>query len=171
MKLDDSTTDSTTDTDGTTDEAAQEAPVTPPVLDQDRLVQTLAKTRQEAAAYRVAAKKAEEARQAAAAQAELSAQELDQANAALAAARREIDVNAVAAQYGLPPELAERLQGDDREALAKDAERLAAVVGKPKTVGQAGPRRGGLVTVDTDTDESPKSVAQRILAGNAGRFF
>lgn len=58
--------------------------------------------------------------------------ELDARNAALAAAEMAAIRNEVAMSKGLPPELAARLQGDDRKALEKDADALLALVSPPE---------------------------------------
>lgn len=54
--------------------------------------------------------------------------ELDARNAALAAAEFDAIRSSVAVAKGLPPELAARLQGEDRKSLEKDADALLSLV-------------------------------------------
>ncbi len=60
--------------------------------------------------------------------AEKRAQELEAAQARLNRMEREALQREVAQEAGLPPELAPRLQGDDRAAMLKDAQALAALI-------------------------------------------
>lgn len=70
--------------------------------------------------------------------------ELDARDASLAAQEHDLLRRSVAAAKGLPAELADRLQGDDRKALEKDADALLAMVvpsgepRKPKPVANLG---------------------------------
>ena len=70
--------------------------------------------------------------------------ELDARDASLAAQEHELLKRSVATAKGLPAELADRLQGDDRKALEKDADALLAMVTpageprKPKPVANLG---------------------------------
>lgn len=58
--------------------------------------------------------------------------ELDARDAALAAAEMAVLRNEVAVAKGLPPELALRLQGEDRKSLEKDADALLSLVNPAK---------------------------------------
>lgn len=62
-------------------------------------------------------------------------QQLDAERTNRAKVERDLLVNSVAAEHGLPPELAARLAGDDREELVEDAKVLQGLM-KPD-----GPRR------------------------------
>lgn len=70
--------------------------------------------------------------------------DLDARDASIAAQEHDLLKRSVAASKGLPADLADRLQGDDRKALEKDADALLAMVApageprKPKPVANLG---------------------------------
>jgi hypothetical protein len=72
------------------------------------------------------------------------------------AVERDLLVRSVAAEYGIPDELAGRLSGDDREALAEDAKTLQ------KLIAPSGPRKPSPVP-EAGTASTPK--------GSKGELF
>lgn len=66
------------------------------------------------------------------------------------AVERDLLVRSVAAEFGLPDELASRLTGDDREALAEDAKTLQ------KLIAPSGPRKPAPVP-EAGTASTPKT--------------
>jgi hypothetical protein len=78
----------------------------------------------------------------------------------------------VAAEKKLPPELARRLQGDDREALEADAEALLAIVtttNAPRGSADQGARKGGNNQL-TEADLKSMTPEAIVEARKAGRF-
>lgn len=69
----------------------------------------------------------------------------------------------IALETGLPYQLAEKLSGDDEEAIRADAKKLAEFVAKPAApIGGAEPNR---------TDEDPKETALLDMARQLGKEY
>ena len=77
------------------------------------------------------------------------------------AVERDLLIKSVASEFGLPSELANRLVGDDREALVEDAKQLQ------KLVAPSGPRKPAPVP-EAGSGSSPK-VSKGELFENAWR--
>ena len=109
-------------------------------------------------------------------------EQLNAAKAEAEATKAELLRLRVAAEKGLPAELAARLQGGDEDELAEDADRLLALMG-PKTPqspgsADAGPRgtsKPGQLGPDDFSRMSAEQIVEAYQAGqfadlNAGRF-
>lgn len=141
--MSESTVDATdTDTDTTDTESAGEA------FDETRAREKIKKANAEAASLRKRLKeleplaaKVQEAEQSKLSTEERFAQQITEATTRAERAEARILRMSVARAAGLPDDLADRLQGDDEEALTADAERLAELF-VPKEAEQKPARRG-----------------------------
>jgi hypothetical protein len=139
----------------------------------ERAIAEIKALRKENAGHRKAKSEAERAAQAAeekrlteekqfAELAEKRARERDEALLKLEALQRSLWRQKAAQAAGLPPELAERLQGEDEAAMLVDAKRLAALL--PQKVGPGalpGPQRGPSNATAEEQLEQAKRAKRR----------
>lgn len=127
--------DTITDAPAETEEQATgtegEAPGGPESTIPPEVQRALKKANKEAETLRLKLKEFEDKEKT---EAEKVAERLTAAEERAAKAERDLLRHRVAVAKGLPSELADRLQGDDEEAMSEDAERLLVVV-KPKLPG------------------------------------
>lgn len=80
------------------------------------------------------------------------------------AVERDLLVRSVAAEYGIPDELAGRLSGDDRESLAEDAKTLQ------KLIAPSGPRKPAPVPEAGSAHGAKRSTAEQFADLMSGAF-
>lgn len=140
-----------------------------------RMDEALKKANKEAEKYRKAAEAFEKAEQAKK-EAELSEteklkKELAEAKTKAAAAERSALLQKIALETGLPPILAERLQGEDEDALREDAKKLLELVAKDATKTAAKAQGSATLPASGKPPETDEQKKARLLGRNQPNVF